>query len=429
MKKIFVIILLLFTAEIYSQYSLTIYLQTSGVPVTGKAGTMVFTRYPHSYGTDNVSGLTISEVGATGSYIAKGFTTYEYVKLWVDGTAQTWFDSVQVGDITAYITTRLGSYVTLGTSQAITGSKTFSGSSIFGDGTVSGNWTQSLGTFTLYGPKINTSATIYSAYGSVSADNLIWLGIGDSLYGRKPYFLDGSNIRLNTGYKLYGRTNMTAPINVNTSHFSYSGDMLSLLNPFTTDSLTIKKDTTISEATYSKLWTWKRRYFSQRDSMDSYIYYKNTYTNTSDSFAVINKIYDLIDGRSVSYDIGTSGTNIDTIYLPQPGTYQVIINYEYEFEYLTPTNSVYDSLKVTVYNGEPSEDDRVEYATHKFTYTNTVPSGFQGTGTLTFTWKATNSNIGTGLFLAGTSSKTVTKSVSAPYVFVKTFRVHATRIN
>lgn len=348
MKKVimFVMLFMLAGGSLLAQwttYTFRLY-DNAGAPITGEEANIKFTRYPHVYANDQISGITVDEDGTTGIYMATGFTTLEYARIWLSGVARSKPDSVLVGNLFTYINTVLGNYVNL------TGTQTISGTKTFGNGNISGDWLQSLGTFTMYGPKINTGATIYSSYGSVSSDNLIWLGIGDSLYGRKPYFLDGSNIRLNTGYKLYGRTNMTAPINVNTSHFSYSGDMLSLLNPSTTDSLTIKKDTTISEATYSKLWSIKRRFFSQRDSMDLYWYYKNTYANTSDSFAVINKIYEVDNGSNIALTIADA--RLDSLYLG-PGSYSIDfgVNYTFTSQSLVGGQTSGDSIVIGLNKG------------------------------------------------------------------------------
>lgn len=420
MKKIIFAVLMLCSVSLFAQYSKTIYLQTGGVPITGKQDSIEFTRYPHSsIATDEVSGITVTETpSSSGVYLCKGFTTYEYVCLWIAGVKQTWFDSVQVGDFGAWLAAR---YVTLSTNQTISGTKTF------GNGNINGDWLQSLGTFTMYGPKINTSATIYSAYGSVNNDHMIWRGFGDSTYGIKHWFFDGTNMRLESGVKWLGRTDITSPVGLNTAHFSYSDNKISLLNPYTTDSLTIKKDTTISESTYYKLWSWKRRFWSQRDSMDMYIHYENTYTNTSDSFAVINKVYYLADVNSQNAVDNADWENIQTLTFPGPGTYAVTVTFEYEFSYITPTNSVYDSLQVGVFNGEP-EDDPMERFTYRFAYNNTVPGGFQGTGTLQFVKKIISSNLSDLAFYAK-CSKTVTVTLSDNNVYIKRYKIQAIRIN
>jgi hypothetical protein len=203
MKKILLIltILLLPALQVYSQYSLPIRLVSStGTPLTGQAGNIEFTSYPHSYPGDVVSGITVTEVGTAGNYVAKGFTTWEYVKLWISGTNATWFDSVQVGDITAYITTRLGSYVTLSTGQTVSGIKSFSNTTYFG-GLVqqTGNYN-----FEMYKPQLHASSP-WATYLTLTSLALIPKYIGDSDYVPKTWMYNGGSgdIRLQSGSGYY----------------------------------------------------------------------------------------------------------------------------------------------------------------------------------------------------------------------------------
>jgi len=428
MKKILLIltILLLPALQVYSQYSLPIRLVSStGTPLTGQAGNIEFTRYPHSYPGDVVSGITVTEVGTAGNYVAKGFTTWEYVKLWISGTNATWFDSVQVGDITAYITTRLGSYVTLSTGQTVSGIKTFSSTTYLG-GLVqqTGNYN-----FEMYKPQLHASSP-WATYLTLTSLALIPKYIGDSDYVPKTwmYYGGSGDIRLQSGYKLYGRTNSTSPIGINTAHFGYADDKISLLYPVNFDSVTIKKDTLISEITYSKLWSLKRRFWSQRDSLDLYWMYKNTYAGTQDSFAVINKAHYLADVNSKNAVDNADWENITALTFPAPGTYAVTVTFEYEFSYVTPTNTVYDSLNIGVYNGAPSEEDPADTYTYRFAYNNGVPNGFQGTGTLQFVRRVTSATL-SALALYAKASKTVTVTLSDNNVYIKRYKIQAIRIN
>ena len=401
MKKILLIltILLLPALQVYSQYSLPIRLVSStGTPLTGQAGNIEFTSYPHSYPGDVVSGITVTEVGTAGNYVAKGFTTWEYVKLWISGTNATWFDSVQVGDITAYITTRLGSYVTLSTGQTVSGIKSFSNTTYFG-GLVqqTGNYN-----FEMYKPQLHASSP-WATYLTLTSLALIPKYIGDSDYVPKTWMYNGGSgdIRLQSGYKLYGRTNTTSPISINSSHFQYAGDQLSLLYPVNFDSVTIKKDTTISEATYSKLWSLKRRFFSQNDSFDVRVYYKNTYPGTSDSMYLLNVAYQSSNNTSTGLS-GSTWVYADTLTLPTFGTWQITYNAVCVFPASTGSDA-YDSIFVDVGTGEGADKQLTgseAYITHW--YDNSAQTGGSQTVTWSFVYHATSDN--RTLFLRGKNS-------------------------
>jgi hypothetical protein len=128
MKKIILIFvsLLLFQVSLQAQFtSLPIRLVNAlGNPLTGQSGFIEFTKYPHNYPADKLTGITVNEIGTAGNYSAKGFTIFQYVKLWLSGVEQQWFDSVLTGNIYTYLNSN---YVTLDTSQTITGSKKYNG--------------------------------------------------------------------------------------------------------------------------------------------------------------------------------------------------------------------------------------------------------------------------------------------------------------
>ena len=410
MKKILLIltILLLPALQVYSQYSLPIRLVSStGTPLTGQAGNIEFTRYPHSYPGDVVSGITVTEVGTAGNYVAKGFTTWEYVKLWISGTNATWFDSVQVGDITAYITTRLGSYVTLSTGQTVSGIKTFSSTTYLG-GLVqqTGNYN-----FEMYKPQLHASSP-WATYLTLTSLALIPKYIGDSDYVPKTWMYNGGSgdIRLQSGYKLYGRTNSTSPIGINTAHFGYADDKISLLYPVNFDSMTIKKDTLISEITYSKLWSLKRRFWAQNDSFDVRVYYKNTYPGTSDSMYLLNVAYQSSNNTSTGLS-GSTWVYADTLTLPTFGTWQITYNAVCVFPASTGSDA-YDSIFVDVGTGTGADKQlsgSEAYITHW--YDNSAQTGGSQTVTWSFVYHATSDN--RTLFLRGKNS---TAAVGTMYI-------------
>lgn len=418
MKKLIIIFFLIITANIFSQYSLPLRLVNgSGDPLTGQSANISFTRYPHSYPTDAVSGITITEVGTAGNYICKGFTTYEYVKLWISGVAQSWFDSVQVGSVTSNLSSN---YLTKTTTQT----------GISGTKTLTGDWLWTSGTITMNKPYIYTSSTWYTDYSLLGNSSLGWKGLNDSLYVLRSWmFLSGSKITLQSGYKIWGLAN-TQPFQINTTYFTWSTtDGLGLVNPLTYDSVTIRKDTTISENPYYKTWSAKRRFWSQTDSLNLYWYYKNTYMNTADSFAVINNKYDIEDNHTYARTVDSiTVTPIDTFSLPGIGYWDVTVHFEYEFEYVTPNNTGYDSLYVGIYYSSPNDIDyRVDYSTYKVAFNSGVPFGFRNRGDMTFTYKITTAGNEPFYLSAVTSGACHTAGGSAK-VWIRRNKVEALRV-
>jgi hypothetical protein len=218
------------------------------------------------------------------------------------------------------------------------------------------------------------------------------------------------DIRLQSGYKLYGRTNTTSPISINSSHFQYAGDQLSLLYPVNFDSVTIKKDTTISEATYSKLWSLKRRFFSQNDSFDVRVYYKNTYPGTSDSMYLLNVAYQSSNNTSTGLS-GSTWVYADTLTLPTFGTWQITYNAVCVFPASTGSDA-YDSIFVDVGTGTGADKQLTgseAYITHW--YDNSAQTGGSQTVTWSFVYHATSDN--RTLFLRGKNS---TAAVGTMYI-------------
>lgn len=80
MKKLFLITALLFILPYctYTQFtSLPVRLvNSSGEPLTGQAANIEFTKYPHNYPADLVAGLSVTEHGTAGNYVARGFSSF-----------------------------------------------------------------------------------------------------------------------------------------------------------------------------------------------------------------------------------------------------------------------------------------------------------------------------------------------------------------
>ncbi len=421
MKKISIIIFCLMAFALwhdaYSQYSIPLRLVNSdGTPKTGQASNITFRRYPHGSG-DGVSGLTITEVGTAGNYVCKGFTTYEYVTLWLSGVQQTWFDSVQVGSVTSYINTLLGSYMNkTGTQTGFTGSKT-----------LTGDWLWTSGTITLNKPYIYTSSPWYADYSLIGNSSLIWKGLGDSLYGTKPYYISGTSIILLSANKIWG-TGLTTPIPIKSSLTFETGVGLGVTLPYQQDSLYVKKDTTIAENTYTKSWSLKRRFWSQFDSTDLYYYYRNSYANTRDSFVVINNSVLLsYDNITRTVDSATA-TRLDTFYCPNYGTWDIKITIDYEFEYVTPNNTGYDSLRLGVYiNDPPDAENILDYTTIKESFNSGVPSGHRNRVQLSFTYNV-NRSTGNFFYLTALTSGICHTAGGSAKVWIKKHKVEALRV-
>jgi hypothetical protein len=311
MNKIIFLFLLTLSVNIFSQYSIPFRLvQSNGTPRTGEASDVVWTKYPHSFGTDNISGLTTVEVGTAGNYRTYGFSTYQYARLWVDGVLQSWLDSIITGDITAYI---LSNYI----------SKTTTQTGISGTKSLTGDWVYTNGTQTLFKPYVSNSNPWLTDYSLLTNTMLTPKVINDSLYGNGgKFFYTGGKLYLHSGIKLYG-TGGTQPIQINTTQFDWDAtDGLELDNPVQFDSVTIKEDTTISESNYSKIWSIHRNHWSEIDSMRLWMTYYNTLANTRDSFQVINNVSSVDNETSVSLLYDGTASKIDSVYL-QVGVYMI----------------------------------------------------------------------------------------------------------
>jgi len=416
MTKI-ILILLFLTASAFSQYSVSIRLvNSSGDPLTGQAANIVWTKYPHVYGTDDITGLTTTEYGTAGNYVTKGFTDYQYAQLWLSGVKQTWLDTVITGSITSYLSSNYMNKT--GTQTGFTGTKT-----------LTGDWLWTAGTITMHKPYIYSSSAWYTDYSLVSNTSLVWKGYADSVYGIKPYFLDGTNIRLNTGYNLLGRTNTDPPININDDHFSYTDDELSL-NPylFRWDSLSIVEDTAVSESNYSKIWSIHRNHFSEIDSMRIWMTYFNTYANTKDSFQLINDVVYILNEHYARTVDSISVTAVDTFFYPQVGVWKTDVLIDYEFEYVTPNNTGYDSLFVGVYLGEISEDEKLDYSTNKVAFNSGAAFGHRGSMTLGFYTDVTPGTLANSYYVGALTSGLCHSAGGSAKVYIRRLKVQAVKI-
>lgn len=418
MKKLIIIFFLIITANIFSQYSLPLRLVNgSGDPLTGQSANISFTRYPHSYPTDVVSGITITEVGTAGNYVCKGFTTYEYVKLWISGVAQSWFDSVQVGSVTSNLSSN---YLTKTTTQT----------GISGTKTLTGDWLWTSGTITMNKPYIYTSSPWYTDYSLLGNSSLGWKGLNDSLYVLRSWmFLSGSKITLQSGYKIWGLAN-TQPFQINGNYFNWDAtNGLGLRLPYQQDSIYIKKDTIISEATFTKSWSLKRSRFNQVDSTNLWMVYRNNYASTKDSFQIINNIINIASSNSTTNVDSAGYSTIQTWNFPYPAFWDVHIYYEYEFEYVTPNNTGYDSIYAGVWNGDVGDDAFLQTdGVNKYAYANSVAGGQRGQGELNFQALITNGNIGNTYSFAGKCSGIAHTSGGSAKSYIRKWKIIATKI-
>lgn len=316
---------------VYSQFtSLPVRLVTStGTPHTGQAANIDFTKYPHSFPTDVVSGITVTEVGTAGNYVAKGFTTFQYVKLWLDGVEQTWFDTVLTGNIFTYLQSNYGR---LGSSNTWIGANNTFDGALFGGQVTLEELT------TVFDVEYDVGSDLYLWADAPNNNTVIWKRYADSVYGVKKWFLDGSDkIRLETGWKLYGRTNSISPIPINTSHFQYAGDELRLNSAvLNADSIKHKNMTVGKDTTWINLGepVTKWRFLSLKKGFWANAYtvpeWKWVYTSfdesgvlqAMDSMMVINEVTSVDNEVSVSCPYDGTYNKIDSLLLPA-GKYEI----------------------------------------------------------------------------------------------------------
>ncbi len=339
MKKLLISLLfLLCSTAAYSQwtsYPFSLYDETTGAPITGQSANIKFTKYPHSYPDDIITGITVVEEGTQGSYNAKGFTTLQYAKMWISGVARNIPDSILTGNIFTYLNTALGSYITKTTTQSgITGSKTLS----------AGDWLMTGGTFTFNRPYIYSGSSWVSDISTVSNLGLVWTDLGDSLYGRRNWYYDGTKLRFtSSGYKWYGRTSSTSPFEINTSQFQWNSDKLNLLSTaFNSDSvkhnnLTVGKDSTWvvlgENVTKWRFLTLKKGFWANSSNVPDWKWYYKSFDESgilaaADSFAVINDVVSV--DQEISSTLGTTNTKLDSVYITA-GTWSIDFGFVFHF--------------------------------------------------------------------------------------------------
>ncbi|KXK45207.1 MAG: hypothetical protein UZ05_CHB002002503 [Chlorobi bacterium OLB5] len=356
MKKLFLITALLFILPYctYTQFtSLPVRLvNSSGEPLTGQAANIEFTKYPHNYPADLVAGLSVTEHGTAGNYVARGFSSFQYVKLWLGGVEQTWFDSVLTGNIFSWLSSN---YVTLGTTQTITGSKITSGNwtaSSTGSWLYSGSSTSN----TFYKPYIINSSPWYSDYSLMPTTALLFRNAGDSLYLKREfvyYNSDDNKLYFNTPgllgtFRLAKRGNGQL-FDMNSSHFYWSPETGLNINSsvFERDSIAAKNFTGIKDTSWNVLGEPVSRYrflslkkpfwFNPLPFPDWKWYYKSVnesgVINARDSFTVMNHADNTFDETPFEIFGVESWSDCDTITLPVRGLYQLTYSLNLIFPY------------------------------------------------------------------------------------------------
>ncbi len=385
MKKIIILAVtfLIFNFSVIAQFtSLPIRLvNATGAPLTGEAGNIEFTKYPHNFPADKISGITVTEIGTAGNYVVKGFTDFQYVKLWLSGVEQYWFDSVLTGNIFSYLS---NNYVTLGTSQTITGSKNTTGSwnaLSTGSFLYSGSSTSN----TFYKPYIINSSPWYNDLSQMPNTGLLFKNAGDSLYLKREnayYSEEDNKLYFNTTgtlgtFRIAKRSNGQL-FDFNSNEFTWSAGTGLNLNSsiFVRDSISAKNFTVIKDSTWymlgeplSKLrvlslkkpfWAnplpypdWKWYYISINETGA---------TTAMDSFTVMNNADMTFDEAPFEVFGVSSWSDVDTISLPVRGSYMISYSVNLLFPYTEVTGiSARDSVRLRIVN-ELNQDLPLSYA-------------------------------------------------------------------
>ncbi len=382
----------------------------SGDPLTGQAGNIEFTKYPHNYPADKITGLSVSEIGTAGNYVAKGFNAFQYAKLWLSGVNQQWFDSVLTGNIFNYLSSN---YVTLGTSQTITGQKTTTGNWL---GTTTGNWiyTGTSTTHTFNDPYISSSSSKYPY--NPSLQNLIWRSYADSFYfprewgyyssaDNKLYFSTSGSLGT---FRIAKRGN-TQLFDFNNTQFSWQSATGLNLNTdiLNRDSIASKNYTGIKDSTWFVLGepvskyrflTLKKPFWHNTLPYPDWKWFyrsvdENNTTLAYDSFTVMNHADMTIDAVPSEVFGDDAWNNVDTVLLPARGLYTITYDCSVIFPYsevsgVTARDSV--MLRFTDQLNDPKEGSYTEIwkdfntffayypesrpVSKTFTFFNTVPN-------------------------------------------------------
>lgn len=330
-KIILFIFFLLINIPVYAQATLVFKLVESDgtTPNTGEAANISFTVYPHSYPTNVLGGITVTESGTTGTYKAKTFTTYQYVKMWLSGVEYTAFDSIQVGNILTYLQANYGR---LGSSNTWIGATNqfedvlFHGTGYFEDILTGQDF------------QMEPLSNLYLWVSSPAGNNLIWKNYADSIYGIKNWYYDGTKLRLiSSGYKWYGRTATTSPFEINSSHFQWTSDKLNLLtsavmiDSIKHNNVTVGKDSTwivLGEpVTKWRFLSLKKGFWYNTYSIPDWKWVYTSFNEAGvlqamDSMMVINEVLEVDNETSVSASYDGTYILIDSLTLP-PGKYHI----------------------------------------------------------------------------------------------------------
>ncbi|HMQ78829.1 MAG TPA: hypothetical protein PKE39_14430 [Ignavibacteria bacterium] len=336
MKKIiFILALFLSTAAVNAQWTSFPFtlVDDSGDPMTGQASNVKFTKYPHTYPDDIISGITVSEIGTQGTYNATGFTTLQFAKMWLSGVVRTEFDSVLTGNLFTYLNTNY--WRTNAAQTSLSGAKSIAS----GNWTIStGDWLKLAGTETWNKPYVYSGSSWYSDYSELGGASLIFKNAGDSLYGLKGWYYDGTKLRLlSSSYKWYGRTSITAPFEYNTSQFDWSSDKLNLLSTAVNQDsakhkiITSGKDTTWvvlgEDVTKWRFLSLKKGFWYNSYSIPDWKWVYESYNESGvlqamDSMMVINEATSVDNETSVGLTYDGTYIKVDSLLLP-PGKYTI----------------------------------------------------------------------------------------------------------
>ncbi|KXK54871.1 MAG: hypothetical protein UZ05_CHB002000805 [Chlorobi bacterium OLB5] len=348
-------LLLLWAAGINAQWTSLPFtlVDDNGDPMTGQGANVKFTKYPHTYPDDIVSGITITEIGTQGTYNAKGFTDFQYVKMWLSGVARTEFDSLLTGNIFPYLQSNF--WRTNASQTSLSGAKSISS----GNWTVStGDWLKLGGTETWYKPYIYTGSPWYTDISTIGPTTLMFKLAGDSLYGLKSWYYDGDKLRLLTsGNKWYGRTSSTSPIELNSSHFQWTNDKLNLLNSAVNidsikhNNVTVGKDSTwivLGEpVTKWRFLSLKKGFWYNAYTIPDWKWVYTSFNESGvlqamDSMMVINEVLEIDNETSVSASYDGTYTLIDSLTLP-PGKYFI----DFGAQFVRPDHNDASQINIT----------------------------------------------------------------------------------
>jgi len=478
MTKLKIIILSLFIlcTAVFAQEEVNLQLESSpGVYINSLTSSNIkFHRSPYGSG-DEVSGLTVTHpTGNTlGNYTVTGFSTWEKVRLYINNVYQEWWGTKQVGNPSTKFVDATGDV-----DESIDGDKTYTGivntativstkpyistdspwytdynsadlyqsavvwrkyvEDLYGRLASSNTWTGSTNTFegALFHEFVSfendvlgqnyeydVNSNLYLRATQPSNNTVIWKRyLTDNYLDTSFLFWDGSKLRLGLGKgPLYGRSNTQSPVPINTSHFSYSGDQLSILNPLSHDSSWTKKITAYSDSTdgefifFDKNYTFKKSTFynlggSIWDLKLHYISKNNGSPLVRDSAWVINDASHSYNTTNSEIS-GSTWLYVDTLTLPGAGLYSLTYSAVVTFPAATGSDD-YDTIWVDVGTGTGSDKQlpgSEAFVTHY--YDNTATTG----GAVTVSWQTTyqNSSPNRSLFIR---SKNTTGAVGSMYV-------------